>query len=389
MNSVIKVAHIWGDFHPSLFANPHNYLLHKEGWDSCTFSSKLVCKDSNITFEKLYAYKNSTLKEVNNGSIINRIKLKIQSKFIWSKYNKWIEKNEAFKGASVIHAHFGQMGVHVLELVKKTKLPLIVSFYGVDGSMLLQEPKWVAAYKEMFAYTNYAIVLCQEVKDRLMKIGLEEKKIIIWRIPIELKIYKYRQRQYDSKKVKFIIGARFVEKKGYPFLIEAFDRMVKEGKNVYLTMIGYGGEKVKVDAEIKLRGIENYTQTVDTKLQGDFANFFNRELQKNDIFVLPSIKASTGDDEGGPALTLVAAQAAGLPVICTAFPGAEISVFENKTGIFCEYNNAESLYDKMLYLYNNNTRWNELGLAASEYVNKAFDETHQMEEMISIYKSAL
>jgi colanic acid/amylovoran biosynthesis glycosyltransferase len=221
-----------------------------------------------------------------------------------------------------------------------------------------------------------------------MAIGLPEDRIRVWRIPIELDTYQYQPR-VPSTQVRFIIAARFVEKKGYPYVLEAFDKMVKEGKNVKLTMIGYGDERYKVEEDIKQRQLEAHTRLLDTKVQGNFPAFYYKELLQHDIFVLPSTTAKKGDDEGGPALTLVAAQAAGLPVICTPFPGAEMSVVENETGIFCAFNDANSLYKKMVYLYDHPEQWNRLGQSASSFVHKAFSMKPQMEEVLAIYREAV
>lgn len=384
MNEPIKVSHVWADFHPGLFAYPHEYLLSK-GWDSKTFASALIQKNSAPP-EEFYAYSTKELEHVNEPGLARKVMNKFMEPFFWKLYNKWIGNHEAFKGTKIIHAHFGQIGVRILPLLERTNLPLVVSFYGVDGSRLLREPKWVDGYKKMFQYTGAAVVLCEEVKTRLMNIGLAEDKIFLWRIPIELDTYKYQPRT-PSDEVKFIIAARFVEKKGYPFVLEAFHRMLKEGKKVKLTMIGYGPERAQIEEDVSRRNLGEYTKIYDTKVQGNFPEFYNEQLKQHDIFLLPSTTAKKGDDEGGPALTLVAAQAAGLPVICTPFPGAEMSVIENETGLFCEFDDAESLYRKMNFLYDHPEEWNRLGEAGSRYVGRGFATEPQMEEMISIYKA--
>lgn len=387
MTQSIKVAHVWGEFHPGLFANPHDYLLSKPGWDSVTFASKLVQKNNSVP-KQLYAYSTKTLEETNQQSFFQKATNKLRGSFYWSAYNNWILQQPSFKETQIIHAHFGQMGVRLLPLLKKTRLPLVVSFYGVDGSQLLLEKKWTDGYKKMFRCTKAAIVLCEEVKIRLQNIGLPENHAKLWRIPIELDTYQYEPREKKDE-VRFIIAARFVEKKGYPYVLEAFGRMVKEGKNVKLAMVGYGPGRTQIEEEIKQRGLQNHAQVFDTKVQGNFPEFYYGKLKQSDIFILPSTTSKDGDDEGGPALTLVAAQASGLPVICTPFPGAEMSVIENETGLFCKFNNSDSLYEKMNYLYSNPQEWNRLGAAASKFAHNAFATIPQMEEILSIYKEVL
>src|SRR5439155_20199831 len=140
-----------------------------------------------------------------------------------------------------------------------------------------------------------------------------------------------------------LVAARFVEKKGHSYLFEAFDRLVRDGLDASLTMVGYGPDKEQIAMNVRRRGLSERVAIIDTQLAPNFVDIFRRALETHDIFVLPSTTSAAGDDEGGPALTMVCAQAAGLPVISTPFAGAERSVLEGVTGLFCRQDDAASL----------------------------------------------
>jgi colanic acid/amylovoran biosynthesis glycosyltransferase len=386
MDYKITVANIWTIYRPDNFYSPHEYLLQKDGWESKTFMKQFVANDE-CNIEDLYY--------ISRTDHVNQIKVAIFERFankVFEKkrriaFNDWCLKHSAFRNVQIVHAHFGNTAFEILPLIKQTKLPLVITFYGVDGSKLLLEERWVKRYVEMFKYTSRTIVLCEEVKERLMQLGLEESKIKLWQIPIDLDLYSYQERKKEDI-VRFIIAARFVEKKGYPYLLKAFGKLVEEGRKVKLTIMGYGDSE-KIEQYIAENKLNNHIDLINTTTLPSFATIYSKVLKEQDIFVLPSVAAKNGDDEGGPALTLVAAQAAGLPVICTAFPGSEISVIDERTGLICQSADVQSLYEKMLYLYERPKKWNEMGKAGSNLVNEKFSITTQMEEVIDIYKQAI
>ena len=63
------------------------------------------------------------------------------------------------------------------------------------------------------------------------------------------------------------------------------------------------------------------------------------------------------------ALTVVCAQATGMPVVVTPFAGAERSVIDRKTGLFCEYD-PYALRDRLVELIEDHELGLEIGRAA-------------------------
>lgn len=370
-----NIAGIWSNYYPGSDGNPHDYL-NNNGWNSLLITAEYLDEGNPIKDDVYCLNKVSVEKKLKSNSILNRVIGKVKQINYWSKYNAFCEKVLLENKVDLIHAHFGYTAVRILPVVKKLKIPMVVTFYGVDGSQMLKESKWVKGYKEMFAYTSKIIVLCEEVKKRLINIGCEPSKIVIWQIPIDLGVYQYKPRVPDEV-FKLIIGARFVEKKGYKFLIEAFKKLLDDGRKAELTIVGYGNYKSRIEELIVSEEVGNYVNLKDTSLKPGFSVFFNNELQKHDIFVLPSISSKNGDDEGGPSLTLVAAQAAGLPVVCTSFPGAEISVVNGENGLICLPESVDSLYEKLVIMMDSSEKWNSMGKNGSDLVHNLFKEEKQ------------
>lgn len=379
----LKVANIWSEFAVQFDGNPQHYLL-KAGYESITLAAKFLDAGKEITDQQRYFFYSRASASKYATSLFARAWNRLQQPLYWMRYNKWAYKVLKQERPTHLHAHFGHTAVRMLPLIKKMKLPLVVTFYGVDGSSLVRQPKWQKGYREMFRYVSRIIVLSEVVKQRLHALGCPLDKIVVWNIPIKLETYQYRER-VPGDTIRFITAARFVEKKGYPFLLAAFEKVKRQYTNCTLTIIGYGSEKGKIDELVSRHQVEDSVSVNDTKMQPDFVQYYYKNLCASDIFVLPSTTSKTGDDEGGPSLTLVAAQASGLPVICTPFPGSEVSVFDQKTGVLTEPDNAETLAENMMELIRHPERWNELGKAASEHVHYYFSEELQAKRLIDVY----
>lgn len=306
-----------------------------------------------------------------------------------SRFNRFCVRHAASFGPDLIHAHFGTTGVMALPFVRAMRRPAVVTFYGVDVSASLRITRWRENFREMFEQMSRVIVLCDAARDRLIGIGCPHDKLVIWNMPAGVERYPYSPRVPADGVTRFIIAARFVEKKGHAYLIDAFDRVVRDGVNARLTMIGYGPFRRAIEQQIGARGLADRVSIIDTELAGNFADVYRQELASADIFVLPSTTGSTGDDEGGPALTMICAQAAGLPVIATPFAGAERSLFEGVTGLYCRQDDAASLAANMRSLAEHRDRWNMMGDAGSRYVREHFSLNGQMRELIALYQQVI
>ena len=189
----------------------------------------------------------------------------------------------------------------------------------------------------------------------------------------------------SSGPIRFLIAARFVEKKGHKYLVEALETVVAAGIDARLTMIGYGPFLAAIEQDIARRGLTDRVSVIDTQLASSFSEVYRRALDEHDIFVLPSTTGVNGDDEGGPALTMVCAQAAGLPVISTPFAGAERSMIDGVTGLLSRQDDAVSLAERMQWLAEHREAWNAIGRAASDHVRAHFSLEGQMTALLGVY----
>jgi colanic acid/amylovoran biosynthesis glycosyltransferase len=406
----VRIIHVWDAYAPSLFDHTHPYLLARPEHASLLLAAHLIENDSTVLPNTFYRYTRAVDDDIVPPFLV-RARRRVRREFaerlrrlarasgaasIWSRapltlslFNRFCLTHARGFHGELVHAHFGTTGVMALPFIKAIGLPSIVTFYGVDGSASLRIPRWRENFQEMFAQVDRVLVLCDAVRDRLLAIGCPAQKLVVWNLPAGIERYPYRPRVTTGSGVRFLIAARFVEKKGHRYLAEAFDAVVRARVDARLTMIGYGPFKAAIEADVRRRGLTDRVTIVDTQLASSFAEVYREALDNHDIFVLPSTTGVNGDDEGGPALTMVCAQAAGLPVICTPFAGAERSVVDGVTGLLCRQDDASSLAERMRWLADHRRSWNTIGCAGSLGAREHFSLDGQMSALLEVYRAVI
>ena len=95
--------------------------------------------------------------------LLNRLYRKLTNRYglFFSKYIFRISP-------SIIHAHMGYEGVRWLSFVRRNKIPLVTSFYGLDLSQLGKSEYWRKKYQYLFEYGSLFFVEGSFSKNQLI-----------------------------------------------------------------------------------------------------------------------------------------------------------------------------------------------------------------------------
>lgn len=188
--------------------------------------------------------------------------------------------------------------------------------------------------EEKNVYSNYNKVICvsNSVK-RIMQeeYGLEHVETIYNPIDsIEIITKSQEINDIDTPAGFNLISiGRLVPQKGYDLLIPIISRLVKEGINVHLYILGTGSEKERIESIIASEGIKH-----NIHLLGFQENPYS--IMKNmDLFICSSRSE-------GYSLVIAEALTLGLPVISMNCSGPNELLDNNKYGTLCD--NYEELY---------------------------------------------
>ena len=89
----------------------------------------------------------------------------------------------------------------------------MVIFYGHDLSTALHSKRWRKKYQKLLYSGDCLLVLCEDAKQRLIELGCNGNKIVIWNQPVKLKNFKVGTWNLNSNQIHLITSSSFVEKR--------------------------------------------------------------------------------------------------------------------------------------------------------------------------------
>ncbi len=182
---------------------------------------------------------------------------------------------------------------------------------------------------------------------------------------------------FSDDNVVYIFLGRLNHDKGIGELYEAFNELVVECPKAVLLFYGMdeeGYDKKVIDFPNIKRG-QNYFFPGLTRTP------FNA-LQAGDVFVLPTWREGFG-------VSVLEAQALGLPVITSDAYGVVDASVEGETGLCCKVNDPEGLYECMKKYYYDADMRRAHGLAGRKRVEDSFDNAIVSQAWLDFYKKIL
>jgi len=237
-----------------------------------------------------------------------------------------------------IIAHFGPVGVRAMNLQKAGLLggSIATIFHGFDMSDRKTLKKYRISYKELFASTARMLPISHLWAERLVAWGAPKEKVEVLRMGVDVdRLEMLPANRPLGSPLRVLSVARFTEKKGLEYAI----RGVQGAKcHAVLTVIGSG----PLEDELKemARNLEGRNRVEFLGKQPQDVVF--EELDKSDVFLLPSVTAKEGDMEGIP-VALMEAMAKGVLVIATRHSGIPELVEHLVSGILVPERSSEDV----------------------------------------------
>ena len=163
----------------------------------------------------------------------------------------------------------------------------------------------------------------------------------------------------------YIFIGRVTRDKGINELLSAFKRLNDDS---VLFLLGNNEVDTSVNRELYDWSLENkniiYTGNVDD---------VERYLSAADCYVLPSYREGFG-------MSVIEAEAMGVPVIVTDIPGPVDAVIDNKTGLLVKKADEDSLLDAMKKIRELN--YQDIGKEGHKFVSDNFDQKQLFDKII-------
>lgn len=283
----------------------------------------------------------------------------------------WLAWDLDQAGASHLHAHFAHGPASVAH-VASIMLGLPFSFtghakdiYTTPSASLINK---IEAARFVITCTDYNV-------QYLSSLNGSPPPGRIHRIYHGVDLHKFAPRAPDhtesgacSNTPLILAVGRLVEKKGFPYLIEAMGDLRRRGYAARLQIIGDGEMRASLACQIAAAGLEEHIALLEPRPQEALVDVYRAAT----VCVLPCVVTDNGDRDGIPNV-LVEAMRLGVPVVSTLVSGIPELITNDQTGLLVPPRDARALADSVARLLDDACLRERLADAAAQYVLREFD----------------
>ncbi len=166
----------------------------------------------------------------------------------------------------------------------------------------------------------------------------------------------FRPREAEGAQIPTVLFvSRLSERKGLHLLLPALGRLLNEGPEFRLLVVGDGPMRSQLEQQTEQLGLSDIVDFVGLRPRSELPSIYRR----GDIFCLPSASE-------GMANVILEALATGLPVVATDVPGSSELVEEGVNGFVVEPGNAEALGEPLRRLIGDADLRQRLGEASRQ-----------------------
>ena len=271
-------------------------------------------------------------------------------------------------------AHYGPVGVEMVEVCEITNIPLLVYFHGYDCYRTSELKKFATAYRRLFDKAGVIFSVSKTMTEALNELGCPVEKIVY--NPCGVKTADFKFVEAGKNPPVFLAIGRMVEKKGFKYLLKAFANLLSTGCEATLKIAGDGPQFSELKLLVNKLHIEKNVEFVGRLTRAEVKTF----LATGRALVQPSIIGSNGDCEGTP-LSILEACAGGLPVIGSDVGGIPDVVNHEKSGLLVPPKNIAMLSDAMHNLAQNPQTASTFGQNARAIVEVNFSLKNSIDRL--------
>jgi glycosyltransferase involved in cell wall biosynthesis len=219
--------------------------------------------------------------------------------------------------------------------------------------------------EEVLRRADTLLVLSTHAKETFVRNGVDEAKMIMTPLGVDLELFHPRPRPDDGR-FRIIFVGQITQRKGLSYLIEAFKNAAIPDSELMLVGAPIGDYRVWRDEP----GIRHVPAVPRSELPSYY--------RLADVYVLPSLA------EGFP-LTTMEAMASGLPVIVSTHTFAHDVVTDGEDGYIVPIRDAESICTRLRTLADEPDRRRQMGEAALATAQR-YSWTRYGERIVDLFR---
>jgi colanic acid/amylovoran biosynthesis glycosyltransferase len=285
----------------------------------------------------------------------------------------------------VMHAHFGPDGVNAMPLQRRLGVPMIVTFHGYDATRANGLRNGLPAWRygrrrpRLVDRADVLLAVSNHIRDNLLALGVPGPRVRVHRIGVDLG--RFTPAPLSERQPVVLGVGRFVEKKGFRFLIDAMAMVQRTMPELELVLIGDGelAEELRDRGARKLKAFRIFGPLRPEEI-GDW-------MRRARLLAAPSVVDRAGNTEGLP-ITVVEALASGLPAVATRHAGIPEAVADGASGFLVDERDAAALAGRIEEIARDDRGWARMSAASRRIAARDFDLAKQTAELERIYDEA-
>lgn len=283
----------------------------------------------------------------------------------------WLARDLEVAGVSQLHAHFAHGPASVARYASML-LDMPFSFTAHAKDIYTSPPGLLAVKMDAARF----VITCTEYNAQYLASLLTPATAQrIHRIYHGVDLRKFGPPASDSgangaatHTPTILAVGRLVEKKGFPYLIEAMSQLRRRGYEVRLQIVGDGEMRGALAHQIAAARLEEVVSLLGPRPQEALLELYRRAT----LFALPCIVTDGGDRDGIPNV-LVEAMRLGIPVVSTDVSGIPELIKDGQTGLLVPPRDACALTDALARLLDDPCLRDRLADTAAHHVVREFD----------------
>lgn len=228
------------------------------------------------------------------------------------------------------------------------------------------------------------IGVSEDLRDASVRYGVPKESCFLIENAIDIDDYSRRATVIEAKSResippnRFVIGAvgRLSEEKGFDLLIRAAHRLVKDGLNIEVLIVGEGDAEPQLRSLIRELGLEDRVRLLGYRADP------RPIYEAMDVYVLSSIR------EGLPNVVLEA-MALETPVIATRIAGVPRVIQDGENGLLIDPGSVEEIEAALRRLAGNPEERARLAAAGRKTIVEKYSFAVRMEKIRGIYDELL
>ena len=239
-------------------------------------------------------------------------------------------------------------------------------------------------YERVFQVADLVTYNCEHARGRLESLGCPPHKLHQLRMPVDVGSLRFRPRHREADEpLRILTVGRLVEKKGHEIALQRARRCSATAPRLPLRhrrRRNAGGSARSRDERARVERRRAFPRDARQQLRPPAA-------VRAHLFVLASVTAENGDQEGTP-VALIEAQACGLPVVSTLHSGIPEVVLDGQTGLLVPEGDVDALAGAIVRIAAEPELWPRLGAAGRAHVEATFDVAPCTEQLLAVYECA-